>query len=75
MNVLKKAGIAFYGTGFAYTFGEVFLDTTVRKDRLYNPDMMDYAVYSISGAIFGLFAGVVWPLPIVTKILYEYDTK
>jgi hypothetical protein len=75
MNVLKKAGIAFYGSGFTYTFGEAFLDTTIRKGQLNNPDMMDYAVYSISGAIFGLFAGVVWPLPIITKILHEHDKK
>jgi hypothetical protein len=44
MNALRTFGIAVYGSGFTYTFGETFVDTifvhtiaTVQKERLQNP--------------------------------------
>jgi hypothetical protein len=72
MNVLKKAGIAVYGIGFVYTFKEAFLDSTVRGGHLKKGDMIDYTMYSMYGLTMGVYAAVLWPVPITTKFLVEW---
>lgn len=75
MNVLKKAGISVYGIGFAYTFKEAFLDSTIRGGQLKKGDMIDYTMYSMFGLTMGIYAAVLWPVPITTKLLVEYGNK
>jgi len=73
MNVLKKAGITVYGIGFVYTFKEAFLDSTVRGGHLKKGDMIDYTMYSMYGLTMGVYAAVLWTVPITTKFLVEWE--